>query len=353
MSHAQSVSSRPVVERIHGGPDRHGVPRWDFSTNSNACGPCPLAWQAVQQADGTRYPDPSYHALRERLAAFHGVTPARVVLAASASEAIFRLSACLQRMGRSRVGFPRHAYGDYRAAAQAWGLREVHAPADADAVWHCCPSSPLGQAEAVAAEPNDTSCAPWVFWDAAYEPLRLDRDFVPTAMPFQPVSRVWRLWSPNKSLGLTGVRGAYLIAPPHSEEAVQWLQRLAPSWPLGAHAVAMLQTWTEPAVQDWLRQSRTTLQAWKTAMWEGFSALGWALNPSVTPFFCVAPDGDGFARHMYPELQRHGIKWRDATSFDLPGWWRLSAQPPEAQQVLFPLLREWQRAPHHFERQLA
>ena len=80
-------------QRIHGGPDRHGVPLHDFSTNSNACGPCPDAAAAVRQADATQYPDASYSALREQLAAFHGVAVQRVVLAASASEFIFRITA--------------------------------------------------------------------------------------------------------------------------------------------------------------------------------------------------------------------------------------------------------------------
>ena len=52
----------PVRPSPHGGPDAQGVPLWDFSTNANACGPCPEALAAVQQADATRYPDPAYTA---------------------------------------------------------------------------------------------------------------------------------------------------------------------------------------------------------------------------------------------------------------------------------------------------
>ncbi|MGH8848748.1 MAG: aminotransferase class I/II-fold pyridoxal phosphate-dependent enzyme, partial [Polaromonas sp.] len=79
--------------RVHGGPDHQGVPLHDFSTNSNACGPCPAALAAVSQADASHYPDASYTALRRQLAAFHGVDLQRVLLAASASEFIFRITA--------------------------------------------------------------------------------------------------------------------------------------------------------------------------------------------------------------------------------------------------------------------
>ncbi|MGL6203454.1 MAG: aminotransferase class I/II-fold pyridoxal phosphate-dependent enzyme, partial [Giesbergeria sp.] len=58
---------------VHGGTDALGAALHDFSTNSNACGPCPAALAAVQQADATRYPDPAYTDLRAQLAAFHGV----------------------------------------------------------------------------------------------------------------------------------------------------------------------------------------------------------------------------------------------------------------------------------------
>ena len=60
-----SCFSTPVP--LHGGPDAAGVPVFDFSTNSNACGPCPEALHAVQSADATRYPDPAYTALRAAL----------------------------------------------------------------------------------------------------------------------------------------------------------------------------------------------------------------------------------------------------------------------------------------------
>ena len=69
------VASPAILPGVHGGPDALGVPAHDFSTNSNACGPCPAVLSALQQANATRYPDPAYTALRAALAALHGVTP--------------------------------------------------------------------------------------------------------------------------------------------------------------------------------------------------------------------------------------------------------------------------------------
>ena len=113
--------------RIHGGPDQHGVPLHDFSTNSNACGPCPEALAAVRCADATQYPDAS-SALREQLGNFHGVDVRRIVLVASASEFIFRITAVVAQQGGFGVWLPPHSYGDYAQAARAHGLQQTADP---------------------------------------------------------------------------------------------------------------------------------------------------------------------------------------------------------------------------------
>lgn len=275
--------------RRHGGPDAQGVPAFDFSTNSNACGPCPSALQALAQADVSRYPDPAYTELRARLAAFHQVAPGRIVFAASASEFIHRISAWVARQGQPGVFIPAHAYGDYACAAQAWGLARTDALDAAALVWACEPSSPLGQAQVDwpqwLLEPNPANCSapqPTVVLDLAYAPLRLGG--APNLTPAQR-DRVWQLYSPNKALGLTGVRGAYAIAPQRAADQVQALEDLAPSWLLGAHAVAMLQAWVSPEVQTWVAQSLSLLRGWKARQLALLQEAGWQTLPSDANFF--------------------------------------------------------------------
>ena len=101
-----------MAESFHGGTDALGVPAHDFSTNANSCGPCPQALRALQAAHAQQYPDPSYAALRARLGDFHGVAAARIVLAASASEFIHRISAHAARQGLRHALLPALSYGD-------------------------------------------------------------------------------------------------------------------------------------------------------------------------------------------------------------------------------------------------
>lgn len=335
-----------MTQTVHGGPDALGVPRFDFSTNSNACGPCPQVVAALATCDAARYPDPQYTALREQLATFHGVDAWRAVLAGSASELIYRITAWVAQQamaaGRKRgaallktVRVPVHAYGDYAQAAGAWGLTVVTEGA-AFLEWQADPSSPQGHTHPQVW--GDAGSGVRVL-DCAYAPLRLGG-----AAPFEvgAMPSVWQLWTPNKALGLTGIRAAYAIAPSDAQAAVDALNQLCPSWPVGAHGVALLQSWVLPEVQSWLAQSRVTLAQWKARQTTLLEGLGWTCLPSDTNFFCARPLGDAAVVDLgvaLAGLRQQGIKLRDCTSFGLPGQVRVSVQPPVAQDAL---ARAWQ-----------
>lgn len=306
----------------HGGPDSLGVPLHDFSTNSNACGPCPAAMAAVRGADATRYPDPAYAELRERLAAFHGVAVQRVVPAASGSEFMVRMTSWVREQGGRKVWVPAPGYGDYARAAHAHGLEPAPGADGADLAWTCDPSSPLGQSDRGLGRLRASTLA----LDRAYEPLRLSGS---PAMAEELLARCWQLWTPNKALGLTGVRAAYAIAPAGAQEEASRLEALAPSWPIGAHGVAMLRAWCEPAVQQWLSQSLYTLREWKQRQLALCESLGWECLPSDTNFFVARIPQPGL-----DQLRLRDIKLRDCSSFGMPGHARLSVQPPAAQDAL-------------------
>ena len=333
---------QPQGTRIHGGPDRHGAALHDFSTNSNACAPCPAALAAVQQADASQYPDASYTALRGQLADFHGVDAARIVLAGSASEFIFRITALAAQTASTAptageggtLWLPPHSYGDYAQAARAHRLMLDSEPGQAQLLWACEPSSPLGAAQAGLGAMADACAAnAMLVLDRAYEPLRLGG--APTLTQAQ-LQTVWQLWTPNKALGLTGVRAAYAIAPVGADEAVFQLDQLSASWPVGAHGVALLRAWTDGGVLAWLASSLNTLRDWKARQIALCESMGWTCLPSDTNFFCARPKLPEALSlpQALEQLRSHGIKLRDTASFGLPGHVRVSVQPPLAQDAL-------------------
>ncbi len=335
--------------RVHDGTDPQGVARFDFSTNSNALGACPYVLAAVKAAHCQAYPDPAYTELRAELAAWHGVSAERIVLAGSASEFIFRMSVATALVGRrskrtKAMWCEPHSYGDYRAAALATGLELALSQDAADLIWICDPSSPLGQAYAgwtllfsQLSLPDfiDTQ----IVLDCAYQPLRLEGKL---GLSEAQLDRVWQMWTPNKALGLTGVRGAYVIAPKFGAE--HWrtrLEVLAPSWVLGSHAVAMLSAWVRPETQLWLQHCVMILRDWKVEQRERMVNLGWQVHPSVSNFFCVTPPMamNVDSETLLARLREAGIKLRDTSSFGLPGSFRMAVLPPEAQEAMVKELR--------------
>ena len=145
---------------------------------------------------------------------------------------------------------------------------------------------------------------------------------------------IWQLWTPNKAMGLTGIRAAYAIAPEDTAAAplMQRLERLAPSWPLGTHGVALLETWTGDEAQAWLAQSLQTLRDWKAQQRALCASLGWHGLPSDANFFCARTDRPYLL--LAAALRAEGIKLRDCASFGLPGFVRLGVLPPQSQQAL-------------------
>lgn len=343
---SETYLSKPV-STTHGGPDMLGVPEHDLSTNTNACGPYGPAERAVRDADARHYPDPAYTALTIQLAAWHGVAPSRIVLGASGSELIQRITTavCLDAQwsgNRAAVWLPAHAYGDYARAAHATALRQTDDMAEASLLWACDPSSPLGLphqglAEQVSAL-HDTQT---LVLDQAYEPLRLSGAL---ALDTDALDRIWRLITPNKALGLTGVRAAYLIGP-RSDSAASVLARmrmLAPSWPVGAHGVALLQNWASVDAHQWLSECRSRLREWKARQLGLLSTVGWQVDSEeagVANFF-VATSNRLSMKTSLENLRQQGIKLRDCTSFGLPGRARMAVVAPAVQDALISALRE-------------
>ena len=331
----------PKHQAVHGGTDALGVPAHDFSTNRNACGPCPAAVAALQAAHLAQYPDPHYSDLRVQVAAFHGVEPSRVLVGARSSELIHRLTQHARRSGANSISLPLHHYGDYLQAAHLWGLtpqpRTAAGSSGAGLHWACEPSSPLGQIETVWPDweqplPASAARRSWRVLDSAYRPLWLEGH-----APERQWDALWQLWTPNKALGMTGVRAAYAIAPRHTEAAeTQALAELAPSWVVGAHGVAMLQAWLSDEVQLWLTHSLQTLRDWKAQQLALCERLGWAVVPGHQANYFVArlPVAEAVMSERLSALRAQGIKLRDCRSFGLPGHVRLGVLPPASQAAL-------------------
>jgi histidinol-phosphate aminotransferase len=347
---------------IHGGPDSGPPITVDFSTNAHPMGPNPWLEERIRRADRNRYPDPGYAALREALGQFHGVAPERLVIGASASELIWRLTRAWGAIGRTAAVTSHRTFGEYLRAARAIGLpvrASTRGPPRALLLWCCNPDNPSGAmrdreiAAAVKRLSAPRGARGIVAADLAYWPFRQLLGGKPSLQLDAPWSNeVVQLWSPNKLHGLTGVRAAYLILPAGSPRLSRTqLESLAPSWPLGADGVELLTGQTQPGAMRFLRDTAPTLCAWKAAQDRRLVAAGWKPQVSEMHFgLWQPPVSRPSQRAWHAELRLSGIKVRDAQSFGRPGWVRLVTRAPQHVEELVAITDRFPNSPYRTAR---
>jgi len=324
----------PNLHPLHGGTDSLPDPRYDFSSNANPLGPCPPVLAALRNTDFTRYPDPLYTRLREALAAHHGTSPDRVIVGAGASELILRLIRCID--GNVQQLAP--TFSEYARGARLAGRSLISANSPAAFLraqakhpgigFVCWPNNPTGELWSL----------DFVAAAAAAGPLVVDMAYSSLCGPDHAASidaaakRAYRLYSPNKAFGVTGVRGAYVIAP----RLQKYLAIAAPSWVIGRDAVTFLGTAIQPEALQWLSQGLPELNRWRNRLAGSLSQIGVPVRESPATFL-LAQVGD--AARVATHLRSRDLRVRDAGSFGLREWIRLSAQPPAAQKALIAALK--------------
>lgn len=331
---------------VHGGPDSGPPIAVDFSTNAHPMGPNPWLDECIRRADRRRYPDPGYGGLREILGQFHEVVPERVVVGASASELIWRLTRAWSALGRRGVVTSQRTFGEYLRAARAIGVpvrSGMRGAASAHLLWCCNPDNPSGEirdAEIAGAVKSMAALGESrgvVVADLAYWPFRQLLGGKPSLRLDTPWSNeVVQLWSPNKMHGLTGVRGAYLILPSKCPQLSRTdLESLAPSWPLGADGVALLAGHMQREAMRFLDDTGPKLREWKALQDRRLMDAGWKPQVSEMHFGLWQPPVPRAAQPAWhAQLRLSGIKVRDAQSFGRAGWVRLVTRAPQQVEEL-------------------
>jgi histidinol-phosphate aminotransferase len=323
-----------AAQSVHGGTDSAPEPRHDFSSNANSLGPCPSVLAAVRGADLTRYPDPGYGQLRDTLARYHGTTPERIIVGAGASELILRL------INRSDGSIQQLAptFSEYAHGARSMERRLISARSPAAFLraqtqhpglgFVCWPNNPGGEMWPLDFVAAAAAAGPLVV-DLAYAPLCDARH---AAEIEAAAAAAYRLYSPNKAFGLTGVRGAYVVAPRIDRR----IAAAAPSWVIGRDAVAFLEAGTDIEARQWLAQKVPLLHRLRARLALGLRQMGLQVRESPATFLMTKV---GDAARICARLRReHGIRVRDASSFGRREWIRLSAQPVSAQKALLAAL---------------
>ncbi|MDP1600789.1 histidinol-phosphate transaminase [Phenylobacterium sp.] len=275
-----------------------------LNTNESPFGPSPRAMAAISAAadDNLRlYPDPQAVALRETLAAYHGVSPAQVFVGNGSDEVLAHAFAALLRH-EAPLLFPDISYSFYPVYCRLFGIEHVTVPLNAGmaidladyrqpagAIILPNPNAPTGVALSrarIAALLGEHPDIPVVI-DEAYVDFGAE-----TAVPLvaeHPNLLVVQTMS--KSRGLAGLRVGYAIGDVALIEALVRVKDSFNSYPLGRPA----QAGAIASIEDeaFFQAGRAAVIATRRRMTEGLVELGFEVLPSAANFV--------FARHARHE----------------------------------------------------
>lgn len=302
--------------------------------NANPHGPNPALVRALGEADHAHYPDPTYAAVRERLAAWHGVAPGEVALSVGASDLLHRLVRAFLPTGGTLLSLYA-PFGELGRAA-ALGRAQVEVvtempgvlPAGARLVYVGHPHNPTGHSlSGVELEALAQVCAAsgaLLILDEAYAP------FVPEqGVPLAP--SLVRLLSPGKAHGLVGARPAYALAAP---EIVARLDNLAPAWHLPAGTAAVLAAL--PDAGAFLERTLPLVRRDAGALAQMLGHSGWVEHRGTPYMTLEVGDAAGVAAALLAE----GVKVRNCVSYGFPDRIRVSTRLPEENGRLMEALRK-------------
>jgi histidinol-phosphate aminotransferase len=276
-----------------------------LNTNESPYGPSPRALAAIRAAadDSLRlYPDPRSTALRDALAAYHGVSPDQVFVGNGSDEVLAHAFAALLKQDLPLL-FPDVTYSFYPTYCRLFGVTSRTVPLDealrvriedyrqpCGAVILANPNAPTGVALTL-------SQIERLLADHPNQPVVIDEAYVDfggeTAIPLvaaHPNLLVVRTLS--KSRALASLRVGYAIGDAGLVDGLTRVKDSFNSYPLGrpAQAGALASLEDEAYFQD----SLARVIAGRARMVEGLEALGFDVLPSAANFvFARHPDRDG------------------------------------------------------------
>ena len=290
------------------------------------------AWRVAFQP----YPDRQLTALRQCIAALHGIDPQSVLPGNGAAELFTWAARDAAEVGCSLL--PQPGFADYVRALDCWGGRRQPlrlpfrwtaqpeqaflsaAGLKADVFWVTNPHNPTGQFWSRDALELFVQRFALVICDEAFLPLVLngeEQSLIPLVSRYPNLVVIRSL---TKLYGIAGLRLGYAVAQP--ERLQRWAQWRDP-WPVNAVASAVgqallrsserHQAWVQ-RVQRWTAQEGAWLQQQLAAL------PGIIPMPSAANYLLIRGEREGKPWSLQPLREalevRHRILLRDCRSFD-------------------------------------
>ncbi|MGD0642579.1 MAG: histidinol-phosphate transaminase [Roseiarcus sp.] len=275
-----------------------------LNTNESPVGPSPRVLEAIRAAatDALRlYPDSTATALRETLAAYHGVTPDQVFVGNGSDEVLAFVFAALLKH-EAPLLFPDITYSFYPVYCRLFDIRYETVPLDeamrlnvvdyrrpGGAIILANPNAPTG----IALPRADIE---WLLADHQDKPVVIDEAYVDfgaeSAIPLiAEHPNLLVVHTMSKSRALAGLRVGYALGDAGLITALRRVKDSFNSYPLDRVA----QAGARAAIEDeaYFQASRAMVMRNRDKLSEGLAGLGFSVLPSSANFV--------FARHAKHE----------------------------------------------------
>ena len=343
----------------HGGDwagfaEAYGSTPLDFSANVSPLGtPEPVRRAAeAALAEAGRYPDPLCRALREKLAAYHGVPADWILCGSGAADLIYRLAAA-RRPGRALVTAP--TFSEYENALTLWECRVSRFPLyekngfavtediltaivpGLDLLFLCEPNNPTGRTTPKplllsildrCRETGTLLVADECFGGFLDDPAAHTLAGLCSAYPNLLILKAF-----TKLYALAGLRLGYCLCS--SGQLLEAMRRTGQPWAVSAPAqaagIAAL------GETEYVRRTRAVIQTERPRLAAGLRDLGFQVVPGEANYLLFSSSAP-----LLEPLRERGILLRSCGNYSgLDGsWYRTAVRTAAENQRLLTALRD-------------
>ena len=359
--HASRPQPRPEILQIDayvpGKSTAAGAVRTiKLSSNESPLGPSPKAARACAEAAATLalYPDAGAHALKDAIAALHGLDPDLILCGNGSDELLGLIAQCFLRPGDEGL-YSQFGFQSYPIAIRAAGAIPIAAPerdwsADIDAllarvgektrvVFLANPNNPTG-ALLTRGElrrlhgglPRDTL----LLIDAAYAEYVADEGYEPGAELVERHDNVVMTRTFSKAYGLAGARLGWLYAKPYVIDALNRIRG-----PFNVNALAQAAGVAALADPEHLAAAQAHNARWLPWLRRQILDLGLEAPPSHGNFLLIRFRDALQAKNADAALTASGYVLRGLDGYGLPDCLRVTVGDEEANAGVIAALRQF------------
>ena len=340
-------------------PGKDGAPGaakvYKLSSNESPLGASPTARAAAQKLldRAEIYPDGASTALREAIAAAHGLNAANIVCTNGSDEAISLLTKAYIQPGDEGI-FTEHGFLVYRIDIQAAGGVPVSVPetderANADAILAAVtertkiiflanPNNPTGTYMPVnevrrlhAGLPKNVL----LVLDAAYAEYVRRNDYESGIELVSSNENVVMTRTFSKIHGLAALRIGWVYGPAHIIDALNRIRG-----PFNVNSLAIAAGVAAVGDRAHVEKAVAHNDEWLAWLTQELTGLGLRVTPSVGNFLLVHFDGSGkSAEEVDAYLTERGFVLRRVTGYGFPNALRMTIGPAEANRGVVEALR--------------